>query len=225
VYYFAANACPSDSLVSSLPFNTIASWINSIPGLSAATVPFAGLGFRTGAQFWPYTSSAVYLWAFDTAPVFPPAIAGSVTNSHFTRSSALQGPSNGGHYGVAQFNGISDMINLALFPDANGNSLTGSLGGAGLAFELWTLSTVPVQSTAQLVDLSNGYLVNEVSVAVSSSSLTWRLWGNGAQYKFTASTTDVLQSTWQHLFCQINPSSLTTGDLSCTSTECSRGQQ
>ena len=47
VYYFNPTACPSDSLISTLSFNSISTWITAVPGLASAKVPSGGLGLRT----------------------------------------------------------------------------------------------------------------------------------------------------------------------------------
>ena len=39
VYYFTSNACPSDSLISSVSFNAITSWITTVPGNTGYTPP------------------------------------------------------------------------------------------------------------------------------------------------------------------------------------------
>ena len=73
VYYFNTQACPSDSLVSSLSFAQIAAWIRSIPGLATANVPAAGLGLRTvipGASSGPACTSSFCMVGTNTNASF-----------------------------------------------------------------------------------------------------------------------------------------------------------
>ena len=49
------------------------------------------------------------------------------------------------------------------------------------------------RAAPDLLDLSNGYLVNDVFVWISSQSVAWHVDGLGAQYKYSASSNDVLR--------------------------------
>ena len=181
-----------------------------------ALIIIASIAF-TAAQFSPYTSAPVNLYTFDSPPMFPPAVYGAVitTNTHFTWTNTLLSPYTTGHYGVAQFNGLGDMINMNLFPDANGQNFTAAVGGGGIAFEVWAINTASI-SGARYVDISNGYYVNNTWMWVDTTNeLAWRSFAKGTEYSSTVASNVLYEDLWQHLLCQITPTSTTAGTMSC----------